>query len=145
MPRFLRKLKVKHAAMAKMELQKKTFAAIHHVELVEMDSVSPDANLADVCWQCGEASHVHGRLVNIEHANDGTSCSCKMHEACLAAWTRVHEAKGKRVKICPACRCKRKGWQPQKYGPALCGAVVIGGVCKKRLGHLGNCVRGIEE
>ena len=132
MPRFLRKLKTKHAVMAKFEIQKRAFAITHHIEV---DSISPAENV-DACWQCGETT---GRLVDIQHESS-SMCMCKIHEACLTAWTREYETKGKRVRICPVCRCKRKGWQPTKYPARLCGAVITGGVCKKRLGHLGNCV-----
>lgn len=131
MPLFLRKLKKKHVAMAKIEMQKRAFAAIHKSEL---DSISLIKEY-DACWQCGETT---GHLVNVQHESDST-CTCKMHEACLVAWTRAYEAKGKRVRICPACRCKRKGWQPKKYPAPLCGSVVANAFCTKPLGHIGNC------
>ena len=131
MPVFLRKLKKKHEVMAKLEKQRKAFAEAHKSEL---DSIVV-LKTADACWQCGETN---GRLVYVEHESD-TSCRCKMHEECLVLWTRTHEAKGKRVRTCPACRCKRNEEQPIKYKRALCGSLVGTCACTKPNGHLGNC------
>ena len=132
-PALLRKLKKKHTVMANIEKQRRAFAAANKSEL---ESIAI-ADEPDVCWKC-KCGEVHGRLIDVQHEMPST-CSCKMHEACLVEWTSAHEAKGKRVRICPACRCRRKGWQPKSYPEVLCGSVVGDGFCTKPLGHLGNC------
>ena len=64
-----------------------------------------------------------------------------MHEDCLLSWQKFHETKGPRVRVCPACKCKRAGWQPKKYPVAVCGTKIRDNCfCKLRAGHLGNCV-----
>ena len=126
-PSALRKIKKKHAMLAAIERKKQSFA-----KAFESDLQSAQLPTIDSCWLCGE----FGNVQRVEH-KDVSKCDCKVHVECMFGWQQMHEKKGNRIRVCPACKCKRAGWQPKTYPPATCGTVIFGGVCNMRLGHLG--------
>lgn len=129
-PMFLRKIQRKHIVMMKMYAKNKAFANKYKAELSSLKPAS-----ADSCWSCGEGT---GALLSIKHVEE-SGCLCKIHEECMTKWMQIHEKKGTRIRVCPACRCKREGWQPKKYPAPKCHAVTKTGCCTLPLGHLGNC------
>ena len=103
---------------------------------IALDEDGPTTDTPSACWIC----KAPGELIKVAHRDARTACGCEVHATCLMQWQAAHERKGKRVRICPACRGKRVGWQPARRVPR-CSSVVEGGrVCGLRPGHLGVCV-----
>lgn len=128
-PPHLRRIQRKHLALRGIWKAQLRFEATHQEEDV------PDHMVCTICKEKGTVA-----VVPILHASTATKCECFVHEECLQRWQAAHERKGKRTRICPACRTKRAGcWQPAPRKPALCGSLVGGRMCRLPLGHLGHC------
>ena len=127
-PRFLLRLQKKHIVLMRMNAKKARFAAMF---VADMPSDEPKES----CRICMEPHE----LVSIHHVDCTSTCTCKVHVRCLNAWQIVHEKKGVRIRICPACRTKRHEWQPPKRRAHVCGSHMSGGFCERPMGHLGPC------
>lgn len=95
-------------------------------------SIVATSEQIEKCWICGDG----GRdVVRVQHLDDSSTCTCLVHPSCLQSWVCEHETKGTRIRVCPACRCKRKGWQPKRK-ITICGWVLPDGTCcQKTNGH----------
>ncbi len=137
-PPFLRRIQKKHIAMMATLRAQNDFAAANATLLSELEVGENASNeLYHACAICGIAD---ANVKLVEHMST-SKCKCTVHDGCLKAWTTQHDRKSVRIRVCPGCRKKRAGWQPEKKQANVCGSVIFVGeskfYCELPMGHSG--------